>query len=92
VEVEDDVHQEDNVHHTVHHQPHHVILLGLEGHVVGHHDGRVECEDEDHPVPGGLEGAVVENDVGGRLGGLLLVLREDVGVQLQNLEEREREL
>ena len=86
VEVEDDVHQEDDVHHAVQHQPHDVVLLGLEGDVVGHHDGRVEGEDEDDPVPRGLEGAVVEDDVGRRLRGLLLVLREDVGVQLQDLD------
>ena len=90
VEVEHDVHQEDDVHHAVQHQPHDVVLLGLEGDVVRHHDGRVEGEDEDDPVPGGLEGAVVEDDVRRRLGGLLLVLREDVRVQLQNLETRRR--
>ena len=88
VEVEDDVHQEDDVHHAVQHQPHDVVLLGLEGDVVGHHDGRVEGEDEDDPVPGGLEGAVVKDDVRRRLRGLLLVLREDVRVQLQHLETR----
>ena len=50
----------------------------LEGDVVRNHNGRVEGEDEDDPVPCGLEGAVVEDDVGRRLGRLLLVLGEDV--------------
>ena len=78
VEVQHDVDQEDDVHDAVQHQPGQVVLLGLEGDVVGHHDGRVEGEDEDDPVPGGLEGAVVEDDVRRRLGGLLFVLRENV--------------
>jgi len=78
VEVEDDVDEEDDVHDAVHHQPGDVVLLGLEGHVVGHHDGGVEGEDEDHPVPRGLEEAVVQDDVRRRLRGFLLVLRQDV--------------
>lgn len=80
MEVEHNVNQEDDVHDAVQRQPNQVVLLRLKGDVVGHHDGGVEGEDEDDPVPGGLEGAVVEDDVGRRLGGLLLVLREDVGV------------
>lgn len=87
VEVEHDVHQEDDVHDAVDHQPGDVVLLGLEGDVVGHHDGRVEGEDEDDPVPRGLEGAVVQDDVRRGLGRLLLVLGEDLRTQLQNLGE-----
>ena len=82
VEVQDNVHQEDDIHHAVQHQPDNVVLLGLEGDIVGHHDGGVESEDKDDPVPGGLEGAVVEDDVGRCFGCLLLVLRKDVRPQL----------
>ena len=53
-------------------------MLGPKGNVVGHHDGGVEGEDEDDPVPGRLEGTVVENDVWRGLRGLLFVLRENV--------------
>ena len=88
MEVEHDVHQEDDVHNAVHHQPRDVVLLGLEGHVVGHHDGGVEGEDEDDPVPGGLEQAVVQDDVGRGLGRLLLVLRQDFRSQLKNLSQK----
>ena len=85
VEVEDDVHEEDDVHDAVHHQPGDVVLLGLEGDIVGHHDGRVEGEDEDDPVPGGLEEAVVQDDMWRRLRRFLFVLRQDVRPQLENL-------
>ena len=87
VEVEHDVHQEYDVHHAVGHQPAKVGvgLVVLEGHVVGHHDGCVEGEDEDHPVPGGLEGAVVQDNVRRGLGGLLFVRREDVRAELEGL-------
>lgn len=85
VEVEHDVHQEDDVHDAVQNQPGDVVLLGLEGDVVGHHDGRVKGEDEDHPVPRGLEGAVVEDDVRRRLGSFLLVLGQDFRAKLKHL-------
>lgn len=85
VEVEHDVYQEDDVHNTVQHQPGDVVLLGLEGHIVGHHDGRVESKDQDHPVPRGLEGAVVENDVRRCLGSFLLILRQDFRAKLKHL-------
>lgn len=75
VEVENNVDKEDDVHNTVHHQPSDIVLLGLEGHVVGNHDGSVEGEDEDNPVPSGLEQAVVQNDVGWSLWRFLFVLR-----------------
>lgn len=78
VEVEHNVHKEDDIYHAVQHEPGQIVLLGLERDIVGHHDGCVEGEDEDDPVPGGLEGAVVEDDVGRSFRRLLLVLREDV--------------
>ena len=78
MEIEHDINEKDDVHDAVHHQPRNIVLLGLEGDVVGHHDGGVEGEDEDYPVPCGLEEAVVEDDVGRGLWGFLLVLRKDV--------------
>lgn len=72
------IHQEDDIHHTVHHQPGQVVLFGLEGDIIGYHDGSVEGEDEDDPVPGGLEGAVMQDDMRRSLRSLLFVLREDV--------------
>ena len=90
VEVEDDVHQEDYINHAIQHQPNNVVLLGFEGNIVGHHYGCVKGKDKDDPVPGGLEGAVVKNYVGRRLGSFLLVLWEDVRVELQNLETGNR--
>lgn len=59
VEVEHNVHEEDDVHNAVQNQPGDVILFGLEGDVIRNHDGSVEGQDEDDPVPGGLKGAVV---------------------------------
>lgn len=59
VEIEHDVHKEYDVHNAVQNQPSDVILFGLEGDVVRNHDGGVEGQDEDDPVPGGLKGAVV---------------------------------
>lgn len=91
VEVEDDVYQEDDIHYAVQHQPNNVILLGLERNIVGHHDCSVKSEDEDDPVPGGLEGAVVKDDMRRRLWGFLLILWENIGVELQNLEAGKRE-
>lgn len=61
VEVEDDVDKEDDVNYGVDHQQRDVLGgLVLEGDVVRNHDGRVEGEAQDDPVPDGLEGAVVE--------------------------------
>lgn len=78
MEVEHDVNQKDDIDNTVHNQPGQVVLLGPEGNIIGYHDGSVEGEDEDDPVPSGLESAVVEDDVWRGLRGLLLVLRENV--------------
>ncbi len=78
MEVEHNVHQENHIHNAVYHQPGDVVLLGLEGHVVGDHNGCVEGEDENHPVPGSFEGAVVQDDMRRCFWSLLFVLREDV--------------
>jgi len=60
VEVEHDVDEEYDVDDGVDHQQGHVLAgLVLERHVVRHHDGRVERQAQDHPVPYGLERAVV---------------------------------
>lgn len=59
VEIQNNVNQEDDVHDAVHHQPGHVILPGLKGHVVRDQDGRVEGQDQDDPIPRGLKDAVV---------------------------------
>ncbi len=86
VEIENDVDEEDDVDDRVDDQQTDVLRrLVLEGHVVGHHDGRVEGEAEDDPVPQGLKGAVVQQDVRRRFGGLLAVLRQDVRIQAHHL-------
>lgn len=88
VEVEDDVDEEDDVDDAVEDQQRDVLRgLVLEGHVVGDHDGCVEGEAQDHPVPDGFEGAVVEQDVGRGFRGFLAVLREDVRVHTDHLQE-----
>ena len=77
VEVEDDVNEKHYVHDGVRGQGGNTVAgLPLERHVVRHHDGGVEGEEEDHPVPRGLEGRVVEDNVGRGLGALLPVLRQ----------------
>ena len=63
--------------------------LVLKGHVVRHHNCRVEGEAEDDPIPQGLEGAVVQQDVRRRLGRLLPVLRQHVSVQAHHLHHRQ---
>jgi len=61
VKVEDDVNEEDDVDDGVHHQEGHVLRgLVLECNVVGHHDGRVEGEAEDDPIPDRFEGTIVK--------------------------------
>ncbi|XP_038212885.1 potassium voltage-gated channel protein eag-like [Zerene cesonia] len=60
VEVEHDVDKEDDVDDRVDDEQRHVLArLVLEGHVVRHHDGRVEGQAQDDPVPDGFESAVV---------------------------------
>ena len=88
VEVQHDVNKEDDVHDAVQHQRGQIVLLCLKRDVIRHHDGGVEGEDEDDPVPGRLEGAVVEDDVWRGLRGFLLVLREDFWSQLESLSLR----
>ncbi len=91
VKVEDNVNEEDDVDDAVDDEQRHVVhRFALEGDVVWHHDGRVESEHEDDPVPRRLEGRVVQDDVRRRLGSLLPVLRQDVRVQVHHLQQENR--
>ena len=86
VEIEDDVDEEDDVDDRIDHQEADILgRLVLEGHVEGHHNGRVEGEEQDDVVPEGLEGAVMQQYVRRRLGRLLAVLRHHVSVQAHHL-------
>ena len=86
VEVEDDIDEEDDIDDAVDYEERDGVEgLVTEGDVEGNHDGRVEGEDEDHPVPRRLEGRVVQDDVGRRLGRLLAVLRQDLAVEVHHL-------
>jgi len=88
VEVEHDVDEEYHVDDGVDHQQGHVLAgLVLERHVVRHHDGRVEGQAQDDPVPDGLERAVVQQDVRRRLRRLLPVLGHYVRVQAHHLHK-----
>ena len=53
--------------------------------VVRHHDGRVEGQDEYHPVPDGLERGVMENNVVRSLRSFLPVLRQHFSVEVEHL-------
>ena len=53
-----------------------------------YHDSSVEGKKEDDPVPRGLEGAVVQEDVGRGAGSLLAVLRQDVRAQAHQLNNK----
>lgn len=89
VEVEHDVDEEYHVDNGVDHKQGHVLAgLVLEGHVVRHHDGRVEREAQDHPVPYGLERAIVQQYVRRRLRRFLPVLGHYVRVQAHHLHTR----
>ena len=91
VEVQHDIYKENHVHNRVHHEQADVLgRLVLERDVVRHHDGGVEGETEDHPVPDGFEGTVVEEDVRRRLGRLLAVLRQHVRAERHHLQDRAR--
>ena len=60
MKVEDNVDEEDDVHDRVDHQKAHIFrCLILKGHVVGHHDCRVERQTQDDPVPQGFERTVM---------------------------------
>lgn len=89
MKIEDDIDKEDDIDDGVDHQEGDILRsLVLEGHVVGHHDGRVEGQTEDDPVPQGLEGAVVQQDVRRRFGRLLAVLRQHIRIQAHHLHTR----
>ncbi len=62
------------------------MFLVFERDVVWHHDCGVEGEHENDPVPGGFEEAVVQEDVGRRLGSLLAVLGHDVRAEAHQLK------
>ena len=57
----------------------------LECGIIGHHDGCVEGENQDDPVPDGLEETVVEDDVRRCLGSLESVLGQHVRAQVHHL-------
>ena len=89
MEVEYDIDEENDVDDAIDDQQRHGVLrLVAEGDVEGDHDGRVEGEDQDHPVPRRLEGRVVQDDVYWRLRGFLPVLRQDVSQQIHHLRNR----
>lgn len=89
MEIEHDVYEEDDVDDGVNHQQGDVLGgLVLEGNVVRHHDGGVEGEAQDDPVPDGLEGAVMEEDVWRGFGGFLPVLGHDVRIEAHHLSIR----
>lgn len=88
VKIEHDVDEKYHVHDGVDHQQRHVLArLVLERHVVRHHDGRVEGQAQDHPVPDGFERAVMQQYVRRRLRRLLPVLGHYVGVQAHHLHK-----
>lgn len=86
VEVEHNVDEEYDVDNGIDHQQGNVLAgLVLERHVVRHHDGRVEREAQYHPIPYGLECAVVQQNVRWCLRRLLPVLGHYVRVQAHHL-------
>ena len=88
VKVQHDVDEEDDVDDGVDDEQRHVLRrLVLERDVVRHHDGRVEGQAEDDPVPDGFEGTVVKQNVRGSLWGLLSILRQNIGTKTHQLEE-----
>ena len=75
VKVQHDVDEEDDVDDGVDDEERHVFRrLVLERDVVRHHDGRVEGQAKDDPVPDGFEGTVVKQNVRRSLRGLLSIL------------------
>ena len=98
-EVDEDVDDEHDVHDEVddgewlrvaafHRRPGLVLLLlgQQEGGGVGREDGRVDDEQEDDPVPHGLEGRVVQQRAAVDTLRLQLVLWNDVRPQRQHLQ------
>lgn len=59
VKIQNNVHQKDDIHDAVHHQPGHIILPGFKGDIVRDQDGCVEGQDQDDPIPCGLKDTVV---------------------------------
>lgn len=88
MKVEDDVDEKDEVDHAVEYKERHIVIFYLEGGVVRNHDGGVEGEDQDDPVPHGLEEAVVQNDVRGSFGGFQSVLGKHIRVYVHHLVTR----
>ena len=89
MEVEHYVHEKHHVHHTVHNQKRKLVhSLDFKSRIVGNHDGGVERECKDNPVPDGFEEAVVEDDVGRGFGRLQAVLRQHVRVQVHHLKRK----
>lgn len=66
-------------------------LVEKEGRDVGREDGRVDDEDEDDPVPQGLEGRVVQDGPLVDPRGLQLVLRHHLGAQGEHLAEKSKQ-
>ena len=101
-EVDEDVHDEHDVHNQVHHVQRRAGVAALppplllevveeEGGGVGRENGRVDDEQQDEPVPHGFEGAVVEDGPPVDACRLELVLGENVCAQRQNLRRRRTE-
>ena len=95
-EVDDDVHHEHDVHDEVHHGERAagvaavpalrlVLVAEQEGGRVGSEDGRVDDQQQDEPVPHGLEWAVVQEGPPVDTRGLQLVLWQHVCSQGQDL-------
>jgi len=79
MEIQEDVDEEDYVNDAVDDQNGNVVhRLSLEGGVEGDHDGRVEGQHEDQPVPHGLEARVVQDDVTRSLWGFGTIAWNDV--------------
>lgn len=87
VEVQYDVDEEDDVDCTVKDKQGHVVeALVAEGGVEGNHDGSVEGQQKDQPVPDATEQGVVENDVRWGARRILLVARKNIEVYGEHLE------
>ena len=87
VEIENNVEEEDDVHHAVHHQERYVAYrLASEGRIEGNHYRGVKGEHQDHPVPDGFEGRVMEDDVVWSLRCFLAVVRKNFWVETYGLK------
>ena len=89
VKIEYDVNEEDHVHDAVCDQQRYVVhSLAFEGHVERNHDCSVEGEDKYDPIPGGLEGGIMQDNVRWSLWSFLSVLRKNVCVQIHHLQRK----